>query len=145
MLLARAGGRVCALSLEHVVETMRPRPTSALSGTPAFVRGVAVIRGEPTPVVDLAELLGAAGAPATRFVVVRAAERLVALAVEDVVGIVPREAATGGTLAPLLAELREGAVDRLGTLDRELLVVLDAARLMPAEVWSSLARARDER
>ncbi|MFL5302954.1 MAG: chemotaxis protein CheW, partial [Anaeromyxobacteraceae bacterium] len=53
VLLVRAGSRLCALPLACVVETLRPLHTSPLAGTPACVSGVAVVRGAPTPVVDL--------------------------------------------------------------------------------------------
>jgi CheY-like chemotaxis protein len=52
-----AGARACAFPLHHVGETMRPLPIKPLAGTPGFVCGVSVIRGTPTPVVDLKALL----------------------------------------------------------------------------------------
>ncbi len=51
------GARACAFRLHHVAETMRPLPFKPVAGTPGFVRGVSVIRGTPTPVVDLKALL----------------------------------------------------------------------------------------
>jgi chemotaxis signal transduction protein len=51
------GARACAFPLHHVAETMRPLPIESVAGTPSFVRGVSVIRGVPTPVVDLKALL----------------------------------------------------------------------------------------
>ena len=52
-----AGTRVCAFPLHYVAETMRPLPIQPVAGTPDCVRGVSVIRGTPTPVVDLKALL----------------------------------------------------------------------------------------
>lgn len=133
-LLVRAGARVCALPVESVLETMRPLPISTLPEAPPFVSGVAVIRGEPVPVVDLHALLGG-GAPgvAARFVTVRAGARSVALAVERVLGI---EALTASAAAapPLLSGASAAAVEALASRDGDLLVVLSAARLVPDEV-----------
>src|ERR1039458_916000 len=85
-LLIRAGDRCCALDLLHVVEIMRPLPVDAVAHMPAFVRGLSIIRGAPTPVVSLAALLADSARPPTRFVVVRAGERQIALAVDAEIG-----------------------------------------------------------
>ena len=52
VLVVMVGARACAIPLDHVAETMRPLPIEPVAGTPGFVRGVSVIRGAPTPVVD---------------------------------------------------------------------------------------------
>ena len=57
VLVVMVGARACAFPLHHVAETMRPLPIKAVAGTPGFVRGVSVIRGTATPVVDLKALL----------------------------------------------------------------------------------------
>ena len=57
-LILLAGDQLCALPVGHVGETMRPLPVETLAGGPPFAPGVSVIRGQPTPVVDLAEVLG---------------------------------------------------------------------------------------
>jgi chemotaxis signal transduction protein len=57
VLVVMVGTRACAFPLHHVAETMRPLPIQPVAGTPSFVRGVSVIRGTPTPVVDLKALL----------------------------------------------------------------------------------------
>ena len=57
VLVVMVGSRACAFPLHHVAETMRPLPIKPVAGTPGFVCGVSVIRGTPTPVVDLNALL----------------------------------------------------------------------------------------
>ncbi|HVV85259.1 MAG TPA: chemotaxis protein CheW [Kofleriaceae bacterium] len=127
-LVFRAAGRLCALPLEHVVETMRPLPVEPVAGAPAAVLGAAMVRGEPTPVVDVAMLIDEAAGARRRFVSARAGRRRVALAVEEVVGV--RALPAARELPPLFAE----GGDRLAAiarLDGELLRVLNAARLLP--------------
>ena len=137
-LLVRAGGRACALPIEHVVETMRPLPLSPLAGTPPFVLGVAVIRGEPVPVVHLGLLLGAREAPPRRFVVVRCGARRAAVAVDEVAGVAALDGVADAP--PLVAAAAQGAVEALAAAGAELLVVLRAARLVPDGVWAALER-----
>jgi purine-binding chemotaxis protein CheW len=131
---------LCAIALEHVRETMRPLPTVRLGGAPPFVQGVAVIRGQPTPVVDLGRLLGGEGEAASgRWLTVRAGERSVALAVESVVGVRDLSELPVSPPSPLLGELAAARVAALGALDSELLLVLAGARWVPATVWDAVA------
>jgi purine-binding chemotaxis protein CheW len=131
VLVVRVGGRTCALPLAHVVETMRPLPVAPMHGAPPGVVGASIIRGEATPVVDLAKLVDARPTVARRFVTVRAGARPVALAVDEVVGIVALPQAAFAGSPPLLRDVLAGAVEALATLDRELILVLRAARLSP--------------
>jgi purine-binding chemotaxis protein CheW len=139
-LIVVAGASRCALPLEHVIETMRPLPIEPVADAPAHVLGLSIIRGRPVPVVDLGGLLASSGpravaqAPA-RFVTVRAGTRQVALAVQSVVGVKNLGPNAVHELPPLVGASPSTSVTALGVLDRELLSVLDAARVIPEE-WS---------
>ena len=138
-LVVTAGARWCALPLEHVLETMRPLPIEPLAGMPPAVLGVAVIRGMPTPVVDLAALLetGSGDAPG-RFVTLRLGERRVALSVGSVTGFTELDPKALSSLPPLLAAGSEATL-ALGVRDAQLFFVLQTARLLPEQVWTALA------
>jgi purine-binding chemotaxis protein CheW len=136
-LLIRAGDRCCALDLLHVVEIMRPLPVDEVAHMPAFVRGLSIIRGAPTPVVSLAALLADSGGPPTRFVVVRAGERQVALAVDAVLGVFELDPATLRALPPLLRHAA-GALQAVAALDGQLLLLLNSGNIVPDEVWQKL-------
>ena len=142
-LVCRSGGRALAVPLQHVAETMRPLATEPLAGAPAFVVGVSLIRGAPTPVVDVAALFGGVSATAaTRFVTLRAGARHVALAVDAVVGIRAIDRATIEAVPPLLAEAAAELVEAMGRLDAELLLVLRGARVLTAAAWAALDAER---
>ncbi len=110
---------------------MRPLPTETPADAPLFLRGVAVIRGNPVPVIDLARLLGQAESIPTRFVTVRTDGLILALAVGEVLGLT-RDAETGNRASiPLM---REGAQDSnaaIGSLDHQALLLLTTLRLLP--------------
>jgi purine-binding chemotaxis protein CheW len=129
---------VCALPLEHVIETMRPLPVTPLTGVPPAVLGVAVIRGAPVPVVDVASMLAGDTARATRFVTVRTGHRAIALAFEEVVGIRSIPTAALSELPPLVSNGRGETIAAIGALDDELLIVLSAARIVPESAWRAL-------
>ena len=137
-LICRVLNRVCALPLQHVIETMRPLAIEALAGVPRPVSGVAIIRGAPMPVVDLAWLLAGEESHPARFVTLNADGRPVALAVDAVVGV--RVIPTGSVydLPPLLRDANADAIAAIGTLDAELLMVLRGGRLVPETVWNVL-------
>lgn len=147
LLVCRVGSRLCGIPLEHVLETMRPLPTEPLAHLPDFVDGLALIRGRPTPVLDTHRLLGAELAPRApgRYVTVRLGARSVALAVDGVLGIRRLEPSQVAELPPLLREAGHDSRLGLGTLDRELLLVLERSPLLPESAWQALdaeARAR---
>ncbi len=133
-LLIRAGSHNCALHVSDVVETMRPLPIEPLSGAPAGICGLCLIRGAPVPVVHLAELLGDDTPGSwTRFVSVRAGHRTVALAVDAVLGISDVPALRLRAMPPLLQSARPESIEAIGSLDAELFLVLKSASLVPAD------------
>jgi len=75
----------------------------------------------------------------TRFVVVRAGDRRVALAVQGVLGVRPLARETLRALPPLLANAGAQVVTALGTLDAQLLTVLSGGYLVPPALWEALA------
>lgn len=136
-LICRVHERLCALPVMYVAETMRPLPIEALAGAPHFVLGLALIRGAPIPVVDLALLLGAKTAVAYRFVVIIVGSRRIALAVDNVLGVRKVLVSSLHQLPPLLKDTGADIVAAMGMLDAELLLVLNAARLLPEDSWTA--------
>jgi purine-binding chemotaxis protein CheW len=65
----------------------------------------------------------------------------VALAVEEVLRIVPAATVGRRDLPPLLRGTGEGVVRSLAALDQGFLAVLEAGRLIPDEVWNAIAVA----
>ena len=143
VLVVMVGALACAFPLHHVAETMRPLPIKPVAGTPGFVRGVSVIRGVPTPVVDLKALLenGENSASYGRFVTLKLDDRRVAIGVDSVVGLRNLDSARLGELPPLLRDVAADLIEAIGTRDAQLLVVLRATRIVPDEVWTTLAAA----
>jgi purine-binding chemotaxis protein CheW len=135
-LLCRAGSSLFALPLGQVVETMRILPVEPVAGAPPYVRGLSIVRGTPTPVVDIALLCGGRTVPSRRLVTVRAGARIIALALETVLGV--RSFNSDEPLPPLLREAASEVVSAIGRLDAELLLFLSAARAIPEELFNRL-------
>jgi purine-binding chemotaxis protein CheW len=134
LLVCRVETRLCALPLEHVVETLRALPIEPVADAPPFVLGLAVIRGEPLPVVDVGRLLGTDSAQAERFVIVNAGGRRVALAVDHVAGVRAVAPESLVALPPLMHTAASDVIAAIGLLDAELLLVLQSTRFVPDEV-----------
>lgn len=134
-LLIRTGPYCCALPLSAVVETMRPLPIQKLENAPLGVIGVSIVRGTPTPVLDLAALLQEKSPSVyTRFVSLRLGQRTVALAVDTVIGL--REFANSSQLPaipPLVQEIRPEVIEAMTAVDSELVLVLKSAGLVPPD------------
>ncbi len=132
-------GCVCAVPLTHVIETMRPLAVEPISGVPSFVRGVSIIRGIPTPVVDLGAVLGSPSDRTERFVTLRVGDKQVALSVDAVFGVRDLDTIlTIRELPPLLQRASKGVVETIGTLDDQVLMVLQTGWELPDEVWQAL-------
>jgi len=144
-LLCRIGSRIGALALKDVRETMRPLPIEPMTGMPPFVLGLAIIRGFPTPVVDAGRLVGSSASPSSmvspspaRFVALKLGERTAALSVDAVLDVRSLPAERLSTIPPLLSGGDAELVSIIGALDAKLLLVLEAARLLPESVWSAI-------
>jgi len=140
-LVCRIGGLPCALPLAGVIETLRPLATETLSGAPSFVAGLAIIRGTPVPVIAGHYLVGSVRADVGRWVMLRAGSHRIALAVDQVQGIASLRAADVAAMPPMLRE-SSAIVAEMGALDGEALLVLDATRVIPEELFELLAARR---
>jgi len=126
-LLLAAGDRLAALEVRVVRRILRALPVTPLPGAQPALLGLAEYSGEPLPVLDLAQLLGAGPGPSPAFpvtVVVRvgAGGELVGLAADaalDLVSIAP------GAVTPT----GEGIVVGEVALPQGTAEVLDLARL----------------
>ena len=138
-LVFRAGSLLCALQLDDVIETMRPLAVRPLAGTPAYVRGVTIMRGVPTPVIDVARLVGGESADFARFLAVRTERGPVAFATGPVLGI--RNAfADGPAQHPsLLTGASSRLVAGVAMIDTEPLLLLQSMRVLPEDVWAVAA------
>jgi purine-binding chemotaxis protein CheW len=135
-LVFRAGTMLCALRLDEAIETMRPLAVQPLAGAPAHIRGISIMRGTPTPVIDVARLLGGRDAPVSRFIAVRTDRGPIAFATGAVLGIRSTAADSPQYAIPLLGAAPSHLVASVGTVDTEPLFLLQSMRLVPDEVWA---------
>lgn len=135
-LLVKSRSRLVALPMASVVETMRPLPITPLPGLARAVRGLSVIRGGPVPMLDLGMWLDGEESQATRVVTFRVGERIAGLLVDEVLGVEDLDA---GMLHALPFDGND-AIAAMGAMDAQILVVLQAARAVPDEVWEALPR-----
>jgi purine-binding chemotaxis protein CheW len=141
----RVASRICALPVSHVEETMRPPRVEPLPETPSFVTGASIVRGVPTPVVDLGDFLSGERLPAPRRAITVKIDggRRVALLVSEVLGVRGSDEVFLADMPPLLREAAQEVLSTLGRLDGRLLTVLRLGRLVPEPVWRLMGARRD--
>lgn len=132
----RLAGELFATEIGFVERVLRYEPPRAIPGAPDWIPGVIEYQGRIVPVMDLrARFSLPAGdpGPQSRLVVFQVAGDLVAAIVDAVLDV---RHADGGTLAPppplfrgLAGEYLRGLAQRSG----ELVVVLDAPRLLTSQ------------
>lgn len=128
---------------------MRPLPVQPVAGTPPYVVGLAIIRGAAVPVVNPSRLLRSASSPgpgasasgAERFFTLRTGDRVVAIAVDAILGIRALPASSQRALPPLLREAASDGIASIGTLDAELLLLLQAVSLVPGDLPAAVSGA----
>ncbi len=139
ILVMEAGASRFGLSLESVVEIMRPLPLETIPRSPAYTLGMAIVRGTALPVIALKALLSGDGPDCgSRFVVVAVGVgRKAVLAVDAVAGVRDLPAGVLAALPPIMGPDASESVRAVAAHDRELLVLLEAARLVPEDVWTA--------
>ncbi|MEU4692901.1 chemotaxis protein CheW [Actinoplanes sp. NPDC023714] len=137
-LVFQAGPLFCAFPLDEVVETMRPLRTRPLAGTPPYVRGLTILRGMPSPVVDVTRLLTGEIAEVERYVAVRAGRGVVACATGPVLGVQEIEVEPAeGPAAALSGVVSKALIAGVGRIGTDPLVLLRGVRAVPDEVWEA--------
>lgn len=126
MVVVHAGGHPVGFRVEDAIETMRPLGVDPVPGAPHALLGVATIRGEAVPVIDLRVLLGAPAGSAERWLTLRAG-RVVAVAVDGVEGVVT---ASVEALPSLLRDVDAERVEGLARRDGEVVQLLRTAVLL---------------
>jgi purine-binding chemotaxis protein CheW len=131
-----ADGRRCALPVSAIAEVMRPLRPDAVPGAPDYVKGAAMIRGVPTPVIDLGTLLsGRSLEQPGRMIAMKVNDvRRAALLADGVLGLCNGAELLPGS-APLLENCASEVIAQLGKLDGALLTVLRAGRIVPDDLW----------
>jgi purine-binding chemotaxis protein CheW len=146
LLVCKVGAKLYALPLEQLLENMRPLPTEPLAHLPDFVLGLALIRGRPTPVLDARRLLGSPSEQAPeRYLTLdlgTATQRVVALAVDAVVGVRALPPDALGDLPSLLHAPGGPGVRAVATLDADLVLLLERTRLVSEDLWQRLEQER---
>jgi len=134
LLVVDAGGCRAGVPLACVRETMRALPITVVAGAPHFVLGLSIIRGASVPVVDLGAVLAARDGRRQigRIVTLEVDGRAVALAVERVIGVSELDVRALERMPPLLSRAAQDSVSALALHDATLLLVLEAARLVPS-------------
>ncbi|NUO54726.1 MAG: hypothetical protein HOV80_38285 [Polyangiaceae bacterium] len=138
VVVCRIGERLCAVPLPHVIETMRPLKVEPLPAMPPFVLGLAIIRGEMVPVVDVACVLGSARSDYQRFVTLVVGGRVVALAVGEVIGVRVLPTVELEALPPIVAESAGNLVAAITKADVDLILVLREFRMLADPIWAAI-------
>lgn len=133
VLLFNVGDKVCGLPLRAVREVMRPRALERNHSLPKCVLGTCLIRQQPTPVIDVAALMGSSAQAPKRLVTVSVGERQVALAVDAVIGTTRIDAQRFLDTTPLVCG-DQGVISALTVLDSTLVYLMNSARLLPDDM-----------
>lgn len=140
-LICRVGQQLHAIPIEHVVEIMRALPIEPVANAPSYIRGVCIVRGNPTPVIDTGLLVGGQQTNSRRLVEIKTEKRLIVLLVEDVLGIRLLQDGRYKELPPLLRDVASETVAGIGMLDAALLLILNVTKVVSEELFQEIEQA----
>ncbi|MBT0963554.1 chemotaxis protein CheW [Denitromonas iodatirespirans] len=127
------GDEEYAIDILRVQEIRGYDPVTPIAGTPAFIKGVANLRGTIVPIADLRIKFGVGGVEYTPFTVViilNIGLRVVGIVVDSVSDVVSLPARELHPAAGLSASIGAGFLRGLGTVGERMLIVLDIERMM---------------
>jgi len=132
-LLVEVVSHLCAVPVAATIETLRPLPLERLPGAARGILGLSIVRGETVPVVDMAGLFDEPEGSASRWVLVRAGERRLGLAVSRVMGVREIDEEAEGLSPALGARVAAPFVAVVAMHAGRFVAVLDVARVLPEE------------
>jgi purine-binding chemotaxis protein CheW len=129
LLLFKLADRTGGIELEMVREILPPPPATRLPGAPSWVRGLVNVRGTVITVVDLvARLCGRPARPDGPLMLIEHQERVIAVAVDDVLEVHPLP--PEGWETPVGDLLPDGVVYAMGEIAGETVLLLDIRGLL---------------
>lgn len=146
-LIVKIGSKYAALRVLDTKEILRPLPLEAFANLPPFIRGLSLIRGMQTPVISLKEFLEGPHNESNHpndeikkliWVTLGVMDRPIAIEVDSIAGIFEISSEVLQNVPPLLAHAYSDSISSCGVLDHDLLLVLQLALFIPADVWQKL-------
>jgi purine-binding chemotaxis protein CheW len=127
------GAEEYALSLEVVLELIKPRPYTDLPKVPDYVRGILSLRGEVVPVIDLRQRLnlGQGEADTYQRIIVCAGElQSIGLLVDRIIQVVQMPKAAIEPVPLVLNNTGKEFVAGVGRYQGRLLILLNPAEVL---------------
>lgn len=110
-------------------EILPPAPATRLPGAPSYVRGLINVRGTVITVIDLvARLLGHPARPDGPVMLIEHQNRLIGVAVDEVVEVQPLP--PDGWQTPIGDLLPGGIVYAMGEIDSQTVLLLDIRAML---------------
>lgn len=136
-----------AVDVGQVREVLRTPPLTRLPGAPEYVRGVANLRGEVVPVVDLRVKLGEPEGDHddTRVVVCELDGEAIGIEVDEVQEVATLDPEQIHPAPRQWAEQAQQAVTGIARLEEELILLVDLGRLLKSDLDLSLEALRQAR
>jgi purine-binding chemotaxis protein CheW len=135
VLVLKDGNIFLCIPARHTIEIMRPLPIRQLLNPPHCILGISIIRGKPTPVLDIFKLLNTeSGNKPTRFVLIKSGEKELALAVAQVLYTTSIPLTVLNELPSVFREGNDTMIKSLAVADEQLGAMLDASKLMTKEL-----------
>ncbi|BAS28787.1 chemotaxis protein CheW [Limnochorda pilosa] len=147
VVIFQLGGDRFAVGVTDVREVLRTPPLTRLPGAPPYVRGVANLRGEVVPVVDLRMKLGAPENPHhdSRVLVCELEGEAIGIEVDDVQEVSTLDQSQIHAAPRQWSDEARAPLTGIARVEDELILVVDLPRLLKADLEVSLETLKQAR
>jgi len=129
----KLGREEYALSLDVVLELIKPRFLTDLPKVPVYVKGIISLRGEVVPVLDLRlrlKLGEREESSQQRIIICEGAEQLIGLLVDRIIQVVPMPKDAIEPAPLVLNELEKDYVSAIGRYQGRMLILLNPDKIL---------------
>lgn len=131
----RLYGEEYGINIMEIKEIIKPRELTEVPRAPGFIDGILSLRGVIVPVIDMRKRLGLpndSAAPHQRIVIVKQADSLTGLRVDEVTGVVRILESRRETTPAALEGIDRDFVSGIGRTDNRMVILLDIGTVADA-------------
>jgi len=144
LLIARVADKEYGISIDAVMEVVRPKKTIPIPDSPDYIEGVSSIRGKVIPIVNMRAKLGMRKDQSTqsqRIIITKTGEHAVGMVVDSVSEVIT---ANDEDITPPDDIWKQAAyLIAVARVSKRIILIIDIEKLLSAEAGNDIKKIHD--